>query len=62
MNPRKLWIFLTSKFGLFMLFLAVLITGLWIYGHRQGQTKQATKLAAQSSKKVEGGARSCRTL
>jgi hypothetical protein len=55
MNPRKLWAFLTSKFGLFMLFLAVLITGLWIYGQRQGQAKQSAKLAAQSGKKVELG-------
>lgn len=55
MNPRNLWAFLTSKFGLFMIFLGVLITGLWIYGQRQGQAKQSAKLAAQSGRKVELG-------
>jgi hypothetical protein len=55
MNPRKLWDFLTSKFGLFLIFLGILITGLWIYGQRQGRAKQSAKLAAQSGKAVELG-------
>ena len=48
MNPRNVWIFLTSKFGLFMVFLALLITGLWIYGRREGQAKQAARIAKVS--------------
>jgi hypothetical protein len=55
MNPRKLWEFITSKFGLFLVFIAVLFTGLFIYGRRQGETKQTAKLATPSGKKVEVG-------
>jgi hypothetical protein len=36
-------------------FLAVLFTGLWIYGSRQSEAKRAAKLAAQTSKEVKLG-------
>ena len=35
MNPRSLTRFLKSKFGLFVIFVAVLFTGLWIYSRHQ---------------------------
>lgn len=54
MNPRSLKNFLTSKFGLFVLFVGVLFGGLWIYGRSQAEQKQATQLAA-AAKKVEVG-------
>lgn len=55
MNPRKIWEFLTSKFGLFLVFLAVLFTGLWIYGSRQSEAKRVAKLATQPGKQVNLG-------
>ncbi|AHF89871.1 hypothetical protein OPIT5_06170 [Opitutaceae bacterium TAV5] len=55
MNPRLAGDFLKSKFGLFIVFVVVLFSGLWIYGHRQAEQKEAARLAAQNSKKVELG-------
>lgn len=54
MSPRKAWEFLTSKFGLFLVFLAVLFVGLWIFGNRQGKAKQAERLA-HAKQEVEVG-------
>ncbi len=54
MNPRALKNFLTSKFGLFVVFVAVLFGGLWIYGRNQAQQKQASRVAARA-KKVDLG-------
>lgn len=55
MNPRAVGNFLRSKFGLFLIFVAVLLSGLAIYGKHQANGREAAKLAAQSSKKVELG-------
>ncbi len=55
MNPRLAGNFLKSKFGLFVVFVVVLFSGLWIYGQRQAEKKEAARLAAQNSKKVELG-------
>ncbi len=55
MNPRSLKNFLTSKFGLFVVFVAVLFGGLWIYGRSQTEQKQADGLTAQNGKKVDVG-------
>jgi hypothetical protein len=55
MNPRLVGNFFKSKFGLFVVFVAVLFSGLWIYGQRQAAQKEAARLAAQNSKKVELG-------
>jgi len=55
MNPRRIAEFLKSKFGLFVVFVIVLFSGLWIYGRHQAQEREAEKLAAQSRKKVELG-------
>ncbi len=55
MNPRNIGNFLKSKFGLFILFVVVLFSGLAIYGRQQAQEREAAKLAAQSTKKVELG-------
>jgi len=55
MNPRSLGNFLKSKFGLFVVFVAVLFSGLWIYGRHQAGEREAAKLAAQNARKVEIG-------
>ena len=55
MNPRRVVDFLKSKFGLFVLFVVVLFTGLWIYGRHQTAEREAQKLAAQSKKAVDLG-------
>jgi hypothetical protein len=55
MNPRSIGNFLKSKFGLFLVFVAVLFSGLWIYGRQQAEERAAERLAAQSARKVELG-------
>lgn len=55
MNPRRIVEFLKSKFGLFVVFVVVLFTGLWFYGRHQAKEREAEKLAAQTKKKVELG-------
>ena len=55
MNPRTLGNFLKSKFGLFVIFVVVLFSGLWLYGQHQAGEREAAKLAAQNSKPVELG-------
>lgn len=55
MNPRNIGNFLKSKFGLFVVFVVFLFSGLWIYGQHQASEREAAKLAAQSAKKVELG-------
>ncbi len=55
MNPRNIGNFFKSKFGLFIVFVVVLFSGLAIYGRQQAQEREAVKLAAQSTKKVELG-------
>ena len=55
MNPRNLGNFLKSKFGLFVMFVVALFSGLWIYGQHQASEREAAKLAAQNGKKVELG-------
>jgi len=55
MNPRRLKDFLTSKFGLFVMFVAALFSGLWVYGRNQAEQKQTARLAAHRSAKVELG-------
>jgi hypothetical protein len=55
MNPRNVGNFLKSRFGLFIVFVIVLFSGLWVYGAHQAEEREAQKLAAQSKKKVELG-------
>ncbi len=55
MNPRNIGNFLKSKFGLFVVFVAVLFSGLAIYGKHQSNERTAARLAAQNAKKVELG-------
>ena len=55
MNPRGLKNFLTSKLGLFVVFLVVLFSGLFVYGRHQAGERQAARLAQQGAKKVELG-------
>jgi hypothetical protein len=55
MNPRSIGNFLKSKFGLFVIFVVVLFSGLWIYGQHQATEREATKLAAEKTKKIELG-------
>jgi hypothetical protein len=53
MNPRSLKNFLTSKFGAFVVFVAVLFSGLWLYGRSEADETQARRIAA--AKKAELG-------
>lgn len=55
MNPRAIGNFFKSKFGLFVVFVVVLFSGLALYGRQQAQEREAAKLAAQNAKKVELG-------
>jgi len=55
MNPRAISNFFKSKFGLFVVFVVVLFSGLALYGRHQAQEREAAKLAAQNAKKVELG-------
>ena len=54
MNPRSAWQFLTSKFGLFLVFLAVLFVGLWIFGRQQASAHENNRVAT-STKSPEVG-------
>ena len=40
MNPRNLGNFFKSKFGLFVVFVVVLFSGLWIYGRHQASARE----------------------
>lgn len=53
MNPRLMKNFLTSRFGLFVVFVSVLFSGLWLYGQNQAEEKQAARVAA--AKKADLG-------
>lgn len=55
MNPRNLGNFFKSKFGLFVVFVVILFSGLWIYGRHQASAREVEKLAAQNAKKIELG-------
>jgi len=55
MNPRNVGNFLRSKFGLFLVFVVVLFSGLAIYGRQQANQRMAAKVAAQDAKKPELG-------
>lgn len=53
MNPRALGNFFKSKFGLFVIFVIVLFSGLWIYGqHHAGEAENS---ARGKNRKVELG-------
>lgn len=53
MNPRSVKNFLTSRFGVFVMFVAVLFSGLWLYGRSEADEKQARRAA--SAKRAELG-------
>ena len=55
MNPRAVKNFFTSKFGLFVVFVVVLFTGLGLYGRHQAVERQAARLATQNGKRVDLG-------
>ena len=50
MNPRRVSNFLRSKFGLFVVFVIVLFSGLSIYGKHQAENRAAARLAASDPK------------
>jgi hypothetical protein len=54
MNPRAVRSFLTSKFGLFVVFVFVLFTGLFVYGQRQVSDRESAR-ASRGTKKVDLG-------
>lgn len=53
MNPRNVKNFLTSKFGVFVVFVAVLFSGLWLYGRSEADQKETRRVA--SATKTELG-------
>ncbi len=55
MNPRAVGNFFKSKFGLFVVFVVVLFSGLYLYGQHQAGEREAAKLAVSTTKKVELG-------
>ena len=55
MNPRNVGNFLRSRFGLFLVFVVVLFSGLAIYGRQQATERQVARLAAQNGRKAELG-------
>lgn len=54
MNPRAVRNFFTSKFGLFVVFVFVLFSGLLVYGQRQSSERESAR-ASRGAKKVELG-------
>lgn len=54
MNPRAVRNFFTSRFGLFVVFVAVLFGGLFVYGQRDAGEREAAR-ASRGAKKVELG-------
>lgn len=56
MNPRNLGNFFKSKFGLFVVFIVLLFSGLYLYGRYQASEQELAKLAPQKGKKIEIGA------
>ncbi len=55
MNPRRLADFLRSRFGLFVIFVAVLFIGLWLYSRHRSEAEAAKALEAQRKREVELG-------
>lgn len=55
MNLRTLSNFLQSRFGMFVVFVVVLFSGLWIYSRHQTIERETEKLAAQTAKKITVG-------
>lgn len=53
MNPRAVRNFLASKFGLFVVFVTVLFSGLFVYGQHQADGRKASR--SGGAKKVELG-------
>lgn len=46
MNPRSVKNFLTSRFGVFVAFVAALFSGLWLYGRSETEQTQARRVAS----------------
>lgn len=55
MNPRAFGDFLKSKFGLFVAFVVLLFTGLWIYSNRQTEALEGQKQSAAARKDAQLG-------
>jgi hypothetical protein len=55
MNPRAVGDFLKSKFGLFVVFVIVLMSGLAIYGRREAKEREVARHSPPAAKKVELG-------
>jgi len=55
MNPRAVGDFLKSKFGLFVVFVIVLMSGLAIYGRREAREREVARHSPAAAKKVELG-------
>lgn len=54
MNPRRIWDFLRSRFGLFVVFVAALFIGSWLIGRHAMAARQSSRLALRG-KHVELG-------
>jgi hypothetical protein len=55
MNPRRLLLFLRSRFGLFLIFVAILFVGVWFFGRHQIRDRQAARMAPQAGTHVNLG-------
>jgi len=55
MNPRRFTQFLKSRFGLFLLFVVALLSGVWFFGRHQVRDRQAARLAPQAGTHVDLG-------
>ncbi len=57
MNPRSVKNFLSSRFGLFLVFVTVLFGGLFVYGRSQAKENQVARVAATEKKAALGKVR-----
>lgn len=55
MNPRRFIQFFRSRFGLFLLFVAVLFAGVLLFGRHQMKDRQAARLAPQTGTRPDVG-------
>ncbi len=55
MSPRRLTDSLRSRFGLFVLFVAVLFIGLWLYGRHRSEAEAAKAVEVQRKREIELG-------
>lgn len=50
MNPRRLWEFLRSRFGLFVIFIVAIFAGSWLLGRHALTNRQSSRLALRGAR------------